>query len=267
LTAYLLTWKPGEWGYASLKERIDQFGAGETTHRWSCGTTRKMLVGSRVFLMKQGSGGGIFGSGSVVSEPFEEEHYNDEKRAAGKSAWYIMVKFDRLYDPVGGIKIDTNELKALDDQRWQSQGSGKKISDDLAVQLEARWGERVGYTSIPYPDDEDAGGYVEGSKKTITVNAYERSPEAREKCIAHWGVMCAVCKFDFRYFYGELGRGYIHVHHLRPLSEVGGEYEVDPVNDLRPVCPNCHSMLHRERPALSIEELTTVVGFYGKRVK
>ena len=42
---------------------------------------------------------------------------------------------------------------------------------------------------------------------------------------------------------GREAEGYIHVHHLRGLSDVGGEYVVDPVNDLRPVCPNCHAVL------------------------
>ncbi len=55
--------------------------------------------------------------------------------------------------------------------------------------------------------------------------------------------------------YGEIGQGFIHVHHLKQLSDVGEGYEVDPVADLRPVCPNCHAMLHRNNPPLSIDEL------------
>jgi hypothetical protein len=149
LSTYLLTWKPDEWGYEGLKERIDRFVAGETMQRWSCGNNKSISIGSRVLLMKQGKGkGGIFGSGRVVRKPFDEEHYNDEKRAAGKSALYIMVEFDRLYDPMTDIKIDTNEIKSLDDKLWKSQGSGKKISDDLAAQLELLWGERAGFISI-----------------------------------------------------------------------------------------------------------------------
>lgn len=49
--------------------------------------------------------------------------------------------------------------------------------------------------------------------------------------------------------------GLIHVHHLKPLGEVGEGYLLDPVADLRPVCPNCHAMLHRRKPALGIDEL------------
>jgi len=64
-----------------------------------------------------------------------------------------------------------------------------------------------------------------------------------------------VCGFSFESAYGELGRDYIHVHHVLPLAEVNEEYEVDPIRDLRPVCPNCHAMLHRKSPALSVDEL------------
>ncbi len=96
---------------------------------------------------------------------------------------------------------------------------------------------------------------IEGAKKTITVNAYERDRSARLRCIAHWGVACVVCGFDFRREYGAIGEGFIHVHHLKPLADIGEEYSLDPIADLRPVCPNCHAMLHRGRGVLDIEEL------------
>lgn len=93
----------------------------------------------------------------------------------------------------------------------------------------------------------------EGAKKQTTVNAYERNPKAREICIQNYGYKCSVCEFDFEEVYGEIGIGFIHVHHLKPLSEINEEYQVDPVNDLRPVCPNCHSMLHKAN--FTIEQL------------
>src|SRR5688572_13204406 len=72
------------------------------------------------------------------------------------------------------------------------------------------------------------GEYWEGAATTITVDAYERNPEARRACIEHWGSACVVCKFDFEHHYGALGRGYIHVHHLKSIVEIGKEYKVDP---------------------------------------
>jgi predicted HNH restriction endonuclease len=101
----------------------------------------------------------------------------------------------------------------------------------------------------------DAQTYYEGSTKHITVNVYERSAKARRVCIARYGVDCFICGFNFKSVYGEAGDGFIHVHHLKPLSEVGEEYELHPVKHLRPVCPNCHAMIHRKTPAHTIEEM------------
>lgn len=95
----------------------------------------------------------------------------------------------------------------------------------------------------------------EGLAEKIFVNKFERNPEARSKCIAHYGYTCSVCKFDFEESFGALGKNFIHVHHVVPLSEIRKKYKIDPIKDLRPVCPNCHAMLHKTNPVLSIERL------------
>ena len=102
--------------------------------------------------------------------------------------------------------------------------------------------------------------YPEGAKKTVTINAYERNSKARDACKAHHGLVCVVCGFDFQKVYGTLGEGFIHVHHIKPIGSVGAEYEVDPVKDLIPVCPNCHAMIHQTKPALQVEQLKDVMG-------
>lgn len=99
----------------------------------------------------------------------------------------------------------------------------------------------------------------EGKKKTITVNAYERNSVARNICISHYGHICSVCSLNFEEMYGEIGKGFIHVHHLVELSSLKSEYKVDPINDLCPVCPNCHAMLHRKKPSYSIEVLKDII--------
>lgn len=101
--------------------------------------------------------------------------------------------------------------------------------------------------------------YFEGAVKTITVNAYERSREARSKCIQHHGWKCGVCGYAMADLYGTLGERVIHVHHLRELANLGEQYEVDPIKDLRPVCPNCHAILHTSSPAMSITQLRKVL--------
>ncbi|MCC6804116.1 MAG: HNH endonuclease, partial [Anaerolineae bacterium] len=100
-------------------------------------------------------------------------------------------------------------------------------------------------------------------RSQVTVNRYERDPKAREACIQHYGTSCCVCGFDFGVFYGEIGKTFIHVHHLNPISTQDGTHQVDPIRDLRPVCPNCHAMLHRETPPLTIEHLRELIGRKG----
>jgi HNH endonuclease len=104
-------------------------------------------------------------------------------------------------------------------------------------------------------DDPAHTSFWEGSRTTVLVNRYERDPRARKNCIQKYGAVCSVCGFDFAQRYGPIGVGFIHVHHIVSLSSVGRKYKVDPIADLRPVCPNCHEMLHRQNPPLSIEEL------------
>jgi 5-methylcytosine-specific restriction protein A len=107
------------------------------------------------------------------------------------------------------------------------------------------------------PEELEGRDLMEGASQTVSVNAYERNPVARAICLAHYGYACVVCAFDFESTYGKLGKNYIHVHHVVPLSEVKREYMVDPIKDLVPVCPNCHAMIHVTRPCLSVEQLKT----------
>jgi 5-methylcytosine-specific restriction protein A len=111
-----------------------------------------------------------------------------------------------------------------------------------------------------YPDELEPGQkYYEGAKKQVRVNAYERNPKARKACLKHYGYRCVVCDVLFEERYGKLGENFIHVHHLKPLALSVAAYELNPVNDLRPVCPNCHAMLHATDPMLSIEGLREMI--------
>lgn len=109
--------------------------------------------------------------------------------------------------------------------------------------------------------------YSEGAIRRVSVNAYERNPKARAACILHFGCRCSVCGLLMADLYGKIGLGYIHVHHLKGLAEIGREYQIDPLTDLRPVCPNCHAMLHTSNPPLSIEELRSRILKTNERTK
>jgi predicted HNH restriction endonuclease len=111
-------------------------------------------------------------------------------------------------------------------------------------------------TLLRLPEEVPGGSdYSEGSVQRILVNRYERDPRARAKCIRHYGTRCFLCGFDFVAVYGTVMEGFTHVHHLKSLASVGAGYKVDPVRDLRPVCPNCHAVLHRREPPYSLDEV------------
>lgn len=101
--------------------------------------------------------------------------------------------------------------------------------------------------------------YLEGTKHTIIVNAYERNQKAREKCLEHYGTTCIVCEFNFENFYGTNFRNFIHIHHLRPLSSIGENYSLNPIEDLRPICPNCHAIIHKRNPPYTIIEMKKLI--------
>ena len=110
---------------------------------------------------------------------------------------------------------------------------------------------------VDYPEDDEK--LYEGALVTVKANKYERNQNARRECVAKKGYQCSVCGRDFEATYGEIGKNFIHVHHLTPISTIGKEYELNVDTDLVPVCPNCHYMLHRKDPPYTIEELKDIL--------
>ncbi len=138
-----------------------------------------------------------------------------------------------------------------------------RIPEPADEDLHAVWSQHLQdlvRPAVVRPAEElEPGDYVEGAVRTVTVNRYERNPTARQAAIEHHGAMCAVCGFNFGDVYGQTGEGFIHVHHRVELSALDGEYVVDPQQDLVPVCPNCHAMIHRRSPAFSVDELRSLL--------
>jgi predicted HNH restriction endonuclease len=89
---------------------------------------------------------------------------------------------------------------------------------------------------------------------------HKRTRKERAECINFHGTKCAVCGFSFEQEFGEIGMGYIEVHHLKPVAQYAGFQVriVNPIADLRPVCANCHRMLHTKNPPYCIEEMIEI---------
>jgi hypothetical protein len=172
--------------------------------------------------------------------------------------WCILPRFD-----LGRCRaLLDHPIPAVVVREWVFPRRNVSDLGPFHEQLHARlpWTSRDQEIDAVLPEEIiQPGGLIEGAVRSITVNAFERNPQARRQCIDAHGTTCCICGFDFAATYGKVGEGYIHVHHLLPLSEVNREYIVDPIKDLRPVCPNCHAVVHRGGECRSIEDVKRMV--------
>ena len=97
--------------------------------------------------------------------------------------------------------------------------------------------------------------FFEGAMRRVSSNVYERDRNARGKCIEIHGATCSVCNFNFQAVYGDSAAGFIHVHHVTPLSSIHELHQTNPVEDLVPLCPNCHCVIHMVNPPYSVEQV------------
>jgi predicted HNH restriction endonuclease len=164
-----------------------------------------------------------------------------------------------MIGPDGEVLIFTRGQDRAD---WNFEGPAlvEETFDQVPVKIIWSFDHIVEKRNERSPEEtSSAEKLTEGASQSVKVNRYERNPQARKESIDHHGCQCVVCGFDFEDKYGEIGDGYIEVHHVKPLSDIDEEYEVDPVEDLKPVCPNCHAMIHRNDPPLEIDELQELI--------
>jgi 5-methylcytosine-specific restriction protein A len=267
MTTYLLTWNPTRWHWNEddFNRCVQETARGKpVAMRWSCGNTKRIVAGDRVFLLRQGVDRGMIASGHATSASYYDAHWDE---ARDDQALYVDVRGDVVLAVEDVLPIETLQT-TVRGVRWNNiYASGIRVSENAADALEQLWaehlislGRRSSLGGLLLAEEVDTPErFVEGATCIISVNAYERNAVARSKCVEHYGATCVVCGFNFEAVYGELGKDFIHVHHLRDLASIGEEYEVDPVADLRPVCPNCHAMLHRKTPPLTVGELHAIV--------
>lgn len=98
----------------------------------------------------------------------------------------------------------------------------------------------------------------EGAVRRVLVNSYERDPRNRAMAIERHGTACLGCDLEMSATYGAIAEGFIHIHHLIPLSELDAPRAPDP-RDLVPLCPNCHAVVHLRKPPLTIADLRQLI--------
>jgi len=165
---------------------------------------------------------------------------------------YLLKTFKMFYEE-GNPETGTAKIKDFD----------AVVVDKILVKEDGAW---FAYASAVSPAlSEEIGStdevFLEGNRSPTSGTKVERNRQARKACLEKFGYDCSVCEFNFEDTFGRLGEGFIHVHHLNPVAATDGEYLISPETDLRPVCPNCHAMLHRKPgpEPLSISELQKII--------
>ncbi|WP_242926717.1 HNH endonuclease [Pontibacter vulgaris] len=260
MKTFLFVWNPKKWEWKDLEQTISKIKIkGKATEDWSVASHKKISPGDRAFLFRLGEEPkGIVGSGYVSSHVFLAKHWSGEN----KTIHMVDIEFDVLLNVEQEPILSLDLLKQGDLSRinWTPQASGIEIQKEFTKELEGLWFDFLTTQNIrtnPFINSESDNHQVftEGTPNQVLVTKYERNPFARQTCIDHYGLSCQVCDFNFEERFGELGQNFIHVHHLNQISSIGGQYQVDPIKDLRPVCPNCHAMLHKRKEPYTIEEL------------
>jgi 5-methylcytosine-specific restriction protein A len=273
MTAIILVWNPDEWNewtYPAVLEEVAE--TGRFLASWEVGTADfaasgtvlgpesgaepgqgdagsladAAVSGADAWLVLQGRHGlGLIGHGVIVSErPAPRLHAPGTASAAPTvSSLYVRVAFDGLL-PAGDQIPPAVLQETVPGPEWEAlHGPALAVEPSAEPLFRGLWRE-FGPQPGADPTQPVPGTVPAAAVSRVEVNRYEHSPDARRACIAHHGTSCAVCGFSFEIAYGDIGKDFIPVHHLVPVSQLGSTYELDPVTDLVPLCGNCHAMAH-----------------------
>ena len=268
MNTYLLTWNPKQWDeWDTLPvEAIESAAGKKIGGTWSCyAHTKDIQIGDRVFLIRLGKAPkGIIASGWVTAKPKLGDHWDEEKAAVGKKAFYVDCEWERLLNPDVDAPLALSELKSgkLAKMHWTPQFSGSQILDEVVTALEEKWAAHVGKTTLAVVSTDTELSAMEGAEKLALVRHRKREQSLRDAKVVeaiksgNGKLKCEVpkCGFDFEITYGELGRNYAQVHHLKQLGDRTNPSRTKLV-DLAVVCANCHAMIHRGGKCRPLDKL------------
>lgn len=255
MAAIILVWDPDRtdgWNYAAAVEHVSE--TGQFLADWTMTGPDQIPAGAEVWLWLQGrTRCGLLGHGTAVSgaqleepaaagEPEPGPHGNGAT-PPHTATGHITVAFDALI-PSGDELPPALFADVEPDIPWLAPMRPLTVLNPfLEAKVRAVW-RGFGPSQPTAPDHLVPGSHPEQTTRRVQVNRFESSAEAQRICIAHHGASCAACGLSFESTYGEAGAGFIEVHHLVPPELLGIDYQLDPVADLVPLCPNCHAMAH-----------------------
>jgi len=264
-----MTWNPDNWTWTNLQEQAQRTADGGSVEEpWSCGNSKSVKSGERLFLLKQGRKlpKGIIAAGVSTSKSYQDKHWNSKRAAQGDMANYVEAEWETILDPAYEdlLPVSACQYDGLPSVNWNTMASGIEIPQPVARILEEVWSRHVEAIRAPQAklvaspiDDEEE--FPEGRVLYRLHRTHERSPKlvakAKARALRNGGKLrCEVCNFDFYAKYGELGKDYIECHHTIPVCELDCG-NTTKLKDVALVCSNCHRILHRKRPWLSIDKL------------
>lgn len=221
-----------------------------------------MELGDLVFLhvgqQDKSKESGVYAWGEIVKEPYilrdKPEEYCNNKLTVDVKILYITSSKPLLnHEQSKKVCTQFRRVHKLRDESVDMilNYIGDKIKNNKEVFL----AEEI----------EEGDTLVEGGKKQVIVNAYERNVKARNECLKYYKkinngvVRCEICGFNFKDVYGDEFENKINIHHIIEISQIGQEYIINPQKDLIPVCPNCHYILHCKKPAYTPEEVIRMI--------
>lgn len=196
---------------------------------------------------------------SIGSDPakFAASLNNKMKKVARES----KIDFDSLYT-ISDLKVLDSLMNAL--------STSSKMVYNRAMPVN-KWEDGLKwyaeFLSEPFVQSTPkfsisavrASEHEEGEHIRREQIVISRNRQAREECIQYHGCKCAACNIVMSDLYGEIGDGFIEVHHLKPIHLFDDNHVVNPKEDLIPLCPNCHAMIHKLADAGNLEELKQIV--------
>lgn len=259
---YIYIWNPDKWKWLDQVEAICKVNNEEYYSQvWSSQNLQKIKKGDIFFLLQTGEKNkGIIGLGVIDGIAKNLPVWEDIRAKKGETEDKAILSFKVLSDtPILSRDELLEKYPNPTNSKWIIQTNGQQCQNELAELLLKSIERIIGNITEDTAHVSGEKYYADGKTRKVTVTTYDRNPKAREACLTEYGYICSICNFDFYQNYGVLGRNFIEVHHLNQLADVAVEHEIDPKKDLRPVCSNCHRMLHRKRPAYSIEELKEII--------
>jgi 5-methylcytosine-specific restriction protein A len=250
MTHYLFTWNFRRPDVENKARELAEKCAikGKVRTNFSVGNTRKIKRNDIAFMLRQGrEPRGIIATGVVWSkEPNIAAHWQEKR----KKASYVDIDWTNFaVEPlIGTAELQRRFRKVY----WHPRASGISLPDQIGKSLALEFKKQLtrGWKVTPTASETVS----EGAVRRVERNAYERSPKARQQCVAYYGPRCFVCQMTFDEKYGPKARGLIHLHHL---AQIYGKrrHKTNPIRDLRPLCPNCHLVIHRKEPPYSIRQV------------